>query len=54
MRELARYLDHKARMRGSYNTGVGEFPSKNFVNTDCTPSSIRAGWIEDRRHCPKT
>lgn len=54
MRELDSYSDHKARMCGFWNTGVGELPSKNLVNADCIPiQSMPCGWKKDRTHCPK-
>lgn len=54
IRELGSYSDHKARMCGFWNTGVGELPSKNLVNADCIPiQSMPCGQKKDRTHCPK-
>lgn len=56
IRELAECSpDHKARMCGFSNTGVGDFLCKNFVNSDCSQSySMLCGRKKGRRYCLKS
>ena len=49
MRELAECLPvHRARMRGFWNTGVGEF-SKRILSTLCLKVLFHAVWKDERR-----